>query len=220
MFALGLEKLSAKLYNTDLSGQKFSCVCTKKNEGFMTSGQVQYVARTGNFKKAGLEYTGALKVLRMIMSYDYLWNNVRVKGGAYGCLNGSFRNGDCYFVSYRDPHLKKTNDVYENIVEYLNGFQADEREMVKFIIGTISDMDIPLTPSAKGSRSFAAYMTGVTYDTLQKERKEVLSATVEEIRKLAAHMKAVLADDNFCVVGSEEKIKEHKDMFMECKTLS
>ncbi len=220
LFACALEEMCVKLYATDLTGQKFSCVCKKKNEGFMTSGQVQYVARTGNFIKAGLEYTGVLKVLRMIMNYDYLWNNVRVKGGAYGCFNGCFRNGDCYFVSYRDPHLKKTNEVYEDIVEYVKHFEADEREMVKFIIGTISDMDIPLTPSAKGSRSFAAYMTGVSYEILQKERNEVLTATVEDIRKLAAHMEAVLEDDNFCVIGSEEKIKEHKDMFMECKTLS
>ena len=68
--------------------------CTKKNEGFKTSGQVQYVAQTGNFKKKGLEYTGALEILKVILSYDYLWINLRVKGGAYGCMSGFKRNGE------------------------------------------------------------------------------------------------------------------------------
>ena len=126
-------------------------ICTRKNEGFKTSGQVQFVAQTGNFKKKGLEYTGALDILKVILSYDYLWMNLRVKGGAYGCMSGFKRNGESYLVSYRDPHLKRTLEVYQGVVDYIRNFQADERDMTKYIIGTISGKDVPKTPQMKGS---------------------------------------------------------------------
>ena len=121
-------------------------VCVKKNEGFKTSGQVQYVAQTGNFRKQGQEYTGALEILKVVLSYDYLWMNLRVKGGAYGCMSGFKRSGESFFVSYRDPHLGRTLEVYQGIPGYIRDFQADEREMTKYIIGTISGKDVPQTP--------------------------------------------------------------------------
>lgn len=197
----------------------FAYTPRQKNEGFKTSGQVQYVAVGGNFKKAGYEYTGALQILRMILSYDYLWNNIRVKGGAYGCMSGFKRTGDAYFVSYRDPHLKKTISVYEGIPPYLQKFTADEREMTKYIIGTISGMDTPLTPQSKGMFSFHAYFSGVTEEQLQKERDEILNATEEDIRKLADIVKAVLEQNNLCVIGSEAAIEKNEDRFLLVKHL-
>ena len=112
----------------------------KKNEAIKTAGQVQYVGQAGDFTVGGHNYTGALRILRMIMSYNYLWLNVRVKGGAYGCMSGFKRSGNCFFVSYRDPNLKKTFDVFAGIPEYIRNFNADEKEMTKYIIGTISGM--------------------------------------------------------------------------------
>ncbi len=191
----------------------------KKNEGFLTPSQVQYVARTGNFKKGG-SYTGALRILKVLMSYDYLWTNIRVKGGAYGCMSAFGRSGDSYFVSYRDPHLKQTNEVYEGIPAYLEQFDADEREMTKYIIGTVSDLDVPLNPSAKGSRSLNAYFSGITEEEMQRERDEVLNATPEQIRALAPLMRAILADDCICVIGNEEKIKDSKELFGTIRMLS
>ena len=194
-------------------------ICTKKNEGFKTSGQVQYVAQTGNFKKKGLEYTGALEILKVILSYDYLWINLRVKGGAYGCMSGFKRNGESYLVSYRDPHLKRTLDVYKGIPDYIRGFQADEREMTKYIIGTISGKDVPKTPQMKGSVSKTAYFCGVTEEMIQKERDQILNASVEDIHELAEIIEAVLAADQICVVGSESKVSEASDVLMEVKSL-
>ena len=193
--------------------------CTKKNEGFKTSGQVQYVAQTGNFKKKGLEYTGALEILKVILSYDYLWMNLRVKGGAYGCMSGFKRNGESYLVSYRDPHLKRTLDVYKGIPDYIRNFQADEREMTKYIIGTISGKDVPRTPQMKGSVSKTAYFCGVTEEMLQKERDQILNASAEDIHALAEIIEAVLAADQICVVGSESKVAEASDVLMEVKPL-
>ena len=205
------------------NGQKPKAVsqlfCTKKNEGFKTSGQVQYVAQNGNFRKKGLEYTGALEILKVILSYDYLWINIRVKGGAYGCMSGFKRSGESFLVSYRDPHLKRTLEVYQGVPGYIRAFEADEREMTKYIIGTISNKDVPRTPQMQGSVSKAAYFSKVTEEMLQKERDQILGAQKEDIQALAALVEAVLADEQICVVGSETAISKAEDVFMEVKPL-
>lgn len=194
-------------------------VSAHRNEGFQDASKVQYVSRAGNFCKAGFSYTGALKILKVILSYDYLWINVRVKGGAYGCMSGFSRTGETYFSSYRDPNLRKTNEVYEGIPEYLRTFDADERDMTKYVIGTVSDLDTPLTPAAKGGRSLSAYLTHVTEEDLQRERDQVIEAQPEDIRALADLTEAVLAQDYLCVIGSEDALREDAGMFRELKEL-
>lgn len=189
------------------------------NEGFQTSSQVQYVARCGGFLKKGYPYTGAMKVLQVILNYDYLWINLRVKGGAYGCMSGMGRDGQSYFVSYRDPNLEKTNEVYEKIPEYVRSLEIDDRDMTRYIIGAVNDMDIPQTPSIKGLRGLNAYMSGVTDEQLQRERDQVLNATVEDLRELAETIECVLKQDFICVVGNEDKIKAQENMFKEVKQL-
>ncbi len=183
------------------------------NEAFTTAGQVQYVARTGNFRTAGYPYTGALRILKVIMSYDYLWINIRVKGGAYGCMSSFGRTGDSYFVSYRDPHLVQTNEVYQGIPEYLEQFDVSERDMTKYVIGTISDLDTPLTPQTQGSRSLNAWMSGITEEMIQRERDEILGADRDAIRALAPLVRAVLEQQYICVIGNEAKIRKQPELF-------
>ncbi len=185
-----------------------------RNEGFMDASQVQYVARAGNYAAHGYAYHGALRILKVIMGYEYLWSNVRVKGGAYGCMNQYLRNGDVYFVSYRDPNLAATNEVYEKIPDYVRNFTADEDEMTKYIIGTVSDLDAPLNPSAKGARSMTAYLQGLTYEEIQKERDEILGASDADIRAFGGLLEAVLSDGAFCVVGGEEVLRRNSEMFL------
>lgn len=206
---------------TDGDEQENRCIlhCVKRNEGFKTSSKVQYVARTGNFIDGGAAYSGALHILKVILSYDYLWQNIRVKGGAYGCMCNFNRIGEGYLISYRDPNLEKTIDVYENVTEYLRNFEADDRDMNKYIIGTISNIDRPMNPSAKGTRSMNLYMNHVTEEMIKKEREEILNAGQEEIRALADVVAAMLAADQLCVIGSEEKIEEQKALFGEVRTL-
>ena len=191
-----------------------------ENIALSSPSQVNYVARAGNFRDHGYEYTGSLRVLKTIFSYDYLWNNVRVKGGAYGCMNEFGRSGDTFFVSYRDPNITETNDVFEKAPEYVADFTATEREMTKNIIGTIGALDTPLTPSAKGIRAFDAYLKNIDTDMLRTERKEVLSTTPKTIRELAPIVQAALDEDILCVVGNSEKIESHKDMFDSIISLS
>ena len=214
--AAGIKKV---LFNGQKPESVKQAPCIKKNEAFKTSGQVQYVAQNGNFRKKGLEYTGALEILKVILSYDYLWINLRVKGGAYGCMSGFKRNGESFLVSYRDPHLKRTLEVYQGVPDYIRAFEADEREMTKYIIGTISNKDVPRTPQMQGSISKTAYFSNVTEDMLQKERNQILGAQKEDIQKLAALVEAVLSDNQICVVGSETAIEKAEDVFMEVKPL-
>ena len=189
----------------------------QKNEAFMTSGQVQYVAACGNFKEAGYQYTGALRILKMILDYDYLWVNLRVKGGAYGCMSGFKRNGESYVVSYRDPHLEKTLKVYQSIKKYVENFKCQERDMTKYIIGTISALDTPMNPSAKGQLSLNAYFSGLSEADFQKERDEILDADCEDIRKLSGIVDTVISQNNICVVGTSAKIEKDKEYFKEVK---
>lgn len=191
----------------------------RKNEGFKTSAQIQYVTRAGNFIKEGYKYDGSMRVLRTVLNYEYLWNNVRVKGGAYGCTSGFNRSGDCYFSSYRDPNLEATNKVFESIPDYVRNFEADERDMTKFIIGTISSMDVPFTPRTSGSRSMGAYISGLKDEDLMAERRQVLNTTVEDIRKHGDLIEAVLAQNNICVVGNEDNIEKDKELFEQISEL-
>lgn len=187
--------------------------CVHENEGFKTSSKIQFVAQAGNFIDAGKEYTGALQILKVIMSYDYLWINLRVKGGAYGCMSSFNRLGEGYFVSYRDPNLENTLDVYRGVPDYLRNFTVSERDMTKYIIGTISGIDQPLTPSAKGDRSLNLYMNHVTMDMIRKERAEILDAGQEDIRALADVAEAVLGANQICVIGNEAKVEAAEEVF-------
>ncbi len=191
----------------------------KRNEGFTDASAIQYVSRTGSLREHGFKHTGALYVLKMILSYEYLWMNVRVKGGAYGCSSTFYRSGEVSFSSYRDPNLRKTNEVYEGIPEYLRQFTADEREMTKYIIGTLGSIDTPMNPEAKGHRSLTAYLKNITEEEIQNERNEILTATQEDIRGLADAIEAVLSDGNFCVVGNENNIRKEENMFMNIQGL-
>ena len=208
-----LEKVIAGFNKMSAVGNQAEVHFNTAKEAFIDASQIQYVAKTGDFIYEGYEYTGALRLLRIILSYDYLWINVRVKGGAYGCMNTFLRSGESYFVSYRDPNLSDTLDVYDRIPEYIKNFSPDERDMTKYIIGTFSALDTPMNPEAKGSRSLSAYLEGITYEQIQKERNEILNAQPEDIRRLADLVEAVLKKDSICVIGNENMIKESAGLF-------
>ena len=208
-----LEKVIAGFDKMSAIGNQAEVHFNTAKEAFIDASQIQYVAKTGDFICEGYEYTGALRLLRIILSYDYLWINVRVKGGAYGCMNTFLRSGESYFVSYRDPNLSDTLDVYDRIPEYIKSFSPDERDMTKYIIGTFSALDTPMNPEAKGSRSLSAYLEGITYEQIQRERNEILNAQPEDIRRLADLVEAVLKKDSICVIGNENMIKESAGLF-------
>ncbi|RDU24844.1 insulinase family protein [Anaerosacchariphilus polymeriproducens] len=218
-FEAEVKSLKDELYEPCDDKKPFELLCKQENEGFKASSKVQYVSMAGNFIQAGFSYTGVMKVLKIILSYDYLWMNVRVKGGAYGCMSGFTKAGDSYFASYRDPNLEKTIETFLNTPEYLKNFQVGERDMLKYIIGTVSDLDNPLNPAAQGSRSLSSYLNNITYEDIQKERDEILGTTQEDIRKLTDIVKTVIEQNNLCVIGNEEKLEEQKSLFQKLENL-
>ncbi len=217
--AAAAERLAQGLYTCPVEKGEYRPVPERKQEGFMTAGQVLYVCRAGNFRKKGLPYRGTLRFLKVMMEYEYLWTNIRVKGGAYGCMCGFGRSGESYFVSYRDPNLKNTVEIYEKAAETVEHFTADERIMTQYIIGAVSGMDTPMNPAAYGLFSLSAYLCGISQQMLDEERTQLLDATQEDIRELAAYIRAFMQDDFLCVVGNAQKIKEEKELFLTTENL-
>lgn len=214
-----IEALKKSLFDGEVTKGRFVPLLEKKNEGLMGPSQVQYVCRAGNFRKKGLPYDGSLIALKVMMGYEYLWMNVRVKNGAYGCMCNFSVSGASYFVSYRDPQLQKTVDVYKGAADFIRNFQADERTMTKYVIGAIGELDVPMTPATLGGFSRRAYVAGLTQEDLQREREELLATTPEKIRSLAKYVEAFMDDDCFVVVGNSNKIKENEKMFGKLETL-
>lgn len=220
VFERELQPFHQKLAKDNNVGNPFTLIPSKKNEAFCTSAGIQYVCRAGRLGlDADRPYTGALRVMRVMMGYDYLWLNVRVKGGAYGCMSHFSRTGYGYFVSYRDPNLEKTIETYENATAYISSFDVDEDTLTKYVIGAIAEKDTPLNPSAKGERSLSAYMMGLSFEEEQRERDEILNCSNETIQNLAPYVRALLEDKQLCVVGNEEKINDNKALFDQIQPL-
>ena len=170
------------------------------------------MAHCGSFREVG-PYTGSLKVLQSILSTDYLWQNLRVLGGAYGAMCSFSVQGPSYFVSYRDPNIRSTEEAYQKIPAYLENLQLPEEALDSFIISTIGSMDFPFTPSVLGTMDFGAYMGGITPEFQQAERDAVINCSLADIKALAPYVRAILKDNNFCTVGSGVKIEEEKELF-------
>lgn len=184
-----------------------------ENEGIKIPGQVQYVAKGYDYHRLGYRYKGSLRVLGTILKYDYLWNRVRVQGGAYGVFPRISRSGLMLFCSYRDPQLKKTLGVYDQIPDYISSLDLSDEETLKYIIGTISEVDKPVTPSMRGEIILSRYLSKLEHDDFQKERDEILQTTADEIVRFSGLLRDVLAKNALCVVGSESEIEKNTSLF-------
>ncbi len=197
----------------DVQPQSWEFEAVQKNEALMAASKVQYVLQGYDYKKLGFEWNGKMRVMNQIVSRDWLTNQIRVIGGAYGGFSSFTPNGLAYFGSYRDPNLKETLENFDGTAGYVKEFQADSTDMTRYIIGTIARMDRPYTPSQKGNIAFRNYFENLTPEALQKERDEVLSTTPEDIRNMENLISAILEKDTYCVYGNEGKIKENKNLF-------
>ncbi len=188
-----------------------------QNEGLYSQSRVQYVGKGANFISLGYEYTGALAVLETILRYEYFWTKIRVQGGAYGAFVGFGRSGNMIFNSYRDPNLKRTLDIFNGTADFLRNFDITDREMDKYIIGTMSKADKPLTPALKGQLAAEFCLKGITYADRQKARTEALNARQGDIRALADLVDACMRENNLCVFGNEAVIKDNAAIFQSIK---
>ena len=184
-----------------------------ERKAWITPSQVNYVARVGSFRDEALPYTGALKVMKNALTFDFLWKNIREKGNAYGVMSGFGRSGESYVVSYRDPHVGRSYEVYKKIADYLRNFEATELEMTKYIIGAISEMDTPKPAYTKFLLGLSCTLSHLTNEDLQREREEVLSASPETIRELSAYIEKIFSEEILCTIGNGQKIEENKSYF-------
>jgi len=191
----------------------------KQNEGFMAASKVQYVLQGTDYKDLGFEWDGKVRVLNQIISREWLKNQVRVIGGAYGGFARFSPTGQVYFGSYRDPNLASTLENYANTPEFLKTFDVDKDEMTRFIIGTISGMDRPQTPSQRGNTAVARYFVQMTEAQMQTERAAVLSTSVEDIKTYQKMVADILENSLICVYGNEDKLKQSEKLFDELITL-
>jgi len=185
----------------------------KRNEGLLTASKVQYVVQGYDFRKLGYEYSGKMRVMNQILSREWLQNRIRVIGGAYGGWASFSPYGRAFFASYRDPNLKETLENYAATPEYLLSFEADEGTMSRYIIGTISGLDRPLTPSQRGDRAVLRYFQKTTPEEVQAERVAVLATTAADIRSMAPMVEGILDQEAYCVYGNEQKLESQKELF-------
>lgn len=216
-FVEAYPKIVDGLNEQKFAEQTYAFEINPLNEGLMTSSKIQYVAKGANFNRLGFKFTGSLRVLETILRYDYMWNRIRVQGGAYGAFTQFRRTGNMVFGSYRDPNLTETIDVYDETAAYMRNFTVDEREMTKYIIGTMSSLDTPLTAQMKGEVAAECYIRHITQADIQGERNQVLTTGQQDIRDLAALIDACMKENYLCVLGGEEKIKENKAVFHQLK---
>jgi Zn-dependent M16 (insulinase) family peptidase len=187
----------------------------KKNEGILTSSKVQYIIKGYDFNKLGFTWNGRMRVLEQIISTEWLQKRIRVIGGAYGGFCGVSQYGPVLFASYRDPNLKETLENFDLTADFISKFIPDEKEMTRFIIGTIAGLDNPLTPSEKGDVAVRRYFEKTKQEDVQRDRNEVLSTKPEDIKSMAKLIESVLSQNVYCVYGNEDKLRSEKQLFTE-----
>jgi hypothetical protein len=183
------------------------------NEAFVLPGNVQYVCKGYSFKKIGYEYCGDMEVLTNITGLDYLWNKIRVQGGAYGVDMDMLANGLVNTVSFRDPNIIETLNAYDELAQYLAEVEMDTREFEKYIIGAVRVFDTPRTPSMKSSIANTYYFKGKTKELIQIQRDQLLAADINKIKQYHKLINDVMRNGYICVFGSETKIKENSKLF-------
>ncbi len=198
---------------TELSDDVLQITRLSGNDGIVTAGKVQYVAQGGNFIDHGFKHVGPMSVLETILRYEYLWIRIRVQGGAYGAFANFYDDGNMIFCSYRDPNLLETLDVYKELPQYLRDFTLTDREMRKYIIGTMSSLDLPMTPALRGPRAMGMYFSGAKLEDKVEFRKQVIACKPEDIVALADVVEPVLNDNHICTMGNEQKIKDAGNVF-------
>ncbi len=214
-FAAGLTAFSKTLPVGQSKHTVWTLNPVSKNEGFLTASKVQYVIKGYDFKKLGYEWNGKLRVLNQVLSSDWLQTQIRVVGGAYGGSCSFSPSGEVFFTSYRDPNLKQTLDNYDATPSYLHNFEADKTAMTRYIIGTIADLDRPLTPAQKGEQAVRRYFEKRTYQDAQRDRDAVLATTAEDIRSLEKLVADILQQNVYCVYGNQKKVEEASELFKE-----
>jgi len=208
-----LQPFIDSLASTITEPQQYQFNFCQPNEGFILPGSVQSVVKGFSFAQLGMEYSGDMEVLNIILNMDYLWNRIRVQGGAYGCSLSISPAGPIYASSYRDPNLAETLLCYDEMHSYLQEVNITDREFTKYIIGAIRDFDQPLTPAMKGEYRDMCFFSNKTQADCQRQRDQLLAASLSKIKTYTDMLRMIKEQNVFCVFGSEAKVKENSKLF-------
>ena len=167
-----------------------------------------------------IDTLGKAQVLVKALSLDYFWAQLRVKGGAYGggiLMKDSVPLG---LYSYRDPHIKESNDVYFNTPNFVNDMNYSDEQMLKFKIGAIGDENLVLHASDAGKRGFVLALRDYSYGDALANRKELLSCSLSDLKGYSKDLEKLIKDSSLCVFGNQKLIEENKAMFDSIRNLS
>lgn len=212
-FQQSLTTLLNQIGDSKLQTYSYKFDDTAKNEGLMIPSQVQYIAEGYNINKLGYKYSGNMLVLSKILTTEYLMNEVREKGGAYGTSFSISPQGNALFTSYRDPNLKETLDTFDKAGDFLRNFKADDSQMTSYILGIVNSKDASLDPSSRGTSADIAYISGETMQDAEQISKEILNTKSQDISAYANMIDAITKQSTYCVIGNDTKIQENKDLF-------
>lgn len=180
------------------------------NEGIKSSAGVQYVAKGAAFDQA---YNGTMEVLSNLVSNEYLYNQIRAKGGAYGQGLSITSPGVLYAYSYRDPNLGKTLEVFDGMADFVADLKLSEEELLPYIIGVMNRFDPARTAEGRGHSVVLRHITGKTHADVQRNHQEALNSTVEGLKELAPVLENAMAKDMHCALGNAQVIEEGKELF-------
>lgn len=180
-------------------------------EAIVTSQDVNYVALRGYMTPSVIG--GQHLVLANAIRYDYLWNKIRVKGGAYGAMLMMRQFGDIAFASYRDPNIRETLEVYRNLGSYIDQVQISSQDLLKYMIGTLSELNQPMSAYDKGNAAFTRYLLGMSREDIVRFKEEILATDVEQIKGLKDQIQSGLDQASFVVIGNKAQIEKEKDLF-------
>ena len=179
-------------------------------EALVIPSGVSYNSLANSLDKMDLKYHGSYNVLMQIVNYDYLWSEVRVKGGAYGCGLSIARNGDVAFGSFRDPNVVNTYEVFKNLPNYLNNYKASKEEFVSYIIGTMSGFDVPASTPLTIDVADLNFLNGATKKTKIEIKKQIMSTKIEDIKAMSKIFETLKDGSSEYTIGNSDKINEYK----------
>ena len=208
-----IQKEISKIPSIKNTPHKDDFQVTEIKEALIYPSNVNYVAMGYNFKEAGHEYHGGMMMLKTVLSMGYLWSKVRVQNGAYGCFCDFRRSGNVFFVSYRDPNIKETLDAYREVADYVETISLSDRELLQYLIGTISQMDFPFTPSSEGRAAQTYHMMNVKKEDLQKNRDQLFQTNNETLSKFAKIIRECTSKEYYCIFGNQQNIDSSKVEF-------
>ena len=216
-FKTELNRISSEITSKNIPQQDYTFTETNKNIAFSSSAKVQTILQGGTLKGTGYSYSGKMMVLQNILNTEYLWNELRTSGGAYGGQISISSDGKVILASIRDPNIKETFETFKNTVDYLKNFQASEDEMTKYIIGAIKEfVNLKISgPLVESALCDSIYLTGFSPNDLLKYEKEALSTTPEDIRDYGNMLDKVLNQNIYFLEGSSDKIQQNKELFNE-----